>query len=195
MHVAFVCTGNICRSALAERLTTAFAEELGRCDLTASSSGTSAVVGSGMDPDAAEALLELGGTPGTFRARQFVPAHVEQADLVLTMTRAHRRDVLQHSPRGMSRTFTLLEAADLLSMLPPDLTLPQPDDLGARGTALVAALARGRSARGLVAREDDDVPDPIGRSTDVHLEVADRIADALFPLLQTLTGLRAPALA
>lgn len=195
MHVAFVCTGNICRSALAERLTTAFAAELGRGDLTASSSGTAAVIGSGMDPSAADALADLGGHAGGFRARQFEPAHALQADLVLTMTRAHRREVLQAAPRAMSRTFTVLEAADLLSTLPHDLALPQPGDLTARGEALTAALARARSVRGLVAREDDDVLDPIGRSADVHLAVADRIADGLFPLLQALTGIRTPALA
>ncbi|MEI4280962.1 hypothetical protein [Klenkia terrae] len=194
MHVAFVCTGNICRSALAERITTAFAEELGRGDLTASSSGTAAVVGSAMDPRAAQALTDLGGHAGSFRARQFVPEHAAEADLVLALTRAHRRDVLQVAPRAMARTFTLLEARDLLAHLPRDLVVPPARDLDARGAALVAALGRGRAARGLVTPGDDDVLDPVGRSSAVHRAVADRIADALFPLLQTFLGTRAPAL-
>jgi len=194
MHVAFVCTGNICRSAVAERLTSAFAAELGRWDLTASSSGTAAVVGSGMEPSSAAALVELGGDPEGFRARRFEARHAHEADLVLTMTRAHRRTVLQQAPRALARTFTLGEAAELLRALPAGPVLPGADDLTARGAALVAALSGARSARGAAAREAADVPDPVGQLARVHLAVADRIADDLFPLLQVLTGLRTPAL-
>ncbi len=116
MHVLFVCTGNICRSPTAERVTRAFAVKHGLSRLTASSAGTRAVVGYGMEPTAAEVLRTLGGDPKGFRARQLSPANVDDADLILTMTTRHRDKVLAASPRAMRRTFTLLEAGRLLAI-------------------------------------------------------------------------------
>lgn len=181
MGLLFVCTGNICRSPIAERLASAFFEQLGMTDMHVASAGTSAVVGSGVDPRAAAALRALGGNDSDFRARQLGTADVEAADLVLTMSRSHRRQVLSLVPGAMNRTFALLEAADLLEMVDP----------GATGTDLVAALARGRA--GLAGRRLDtgDVMDPMGRSSAVHEAVAGHIAVALFPILQRLV--RTPA--
>ncbi|MGI8646044.1 MAG: low molecular weight phosphotyrosine protein phosphatase, partial [Nocardioides sp.] len=72
-RLGLVCTGNICRSPTAERVTRAFAVKHGLSRLTASSAGTRAVVGYGMEPTAAEVLRTLGGDPKGFRARQLSP--------------------------------------------------------------------------------------------------------------------------
>ena len=105
-----------------------------------------------------------------------------QADLTLTMTRAHRRDVLQCDPQALAPTFTLREAADLLERI----------DGGAAGGAtlpeLVKALAAARSDRH--AGEDDDVRDPIGQPLEVHDEVGTAIVDTLLPVLRRIAGLR-----
>ncbi len=58
MHVLFVCTGNICRSPTAERLAAGLSS---MADLRASSAGTRAVIAHPMHPDAAQALMDLGG--------------------------------------------------------------------------------------------------------------------------------------
>lgn len=187
MHVLFVCTGNICRSPVAERLTSAFAAASGCEELTSESAGTSAVVGSGMDPRSARALIDLGGDSSGFRASQFTEAHAERADLILTMTRSHRRDVLQRSPAALARTFTLLEAATLLGGS-PEVDLPGTSGLSERGQALVSVLGRRRAARSGADRHDD-VPDPMGRQAGEHARAAETIADALFPLLQNLCGI------
>ena len=108
--VLLVCTGNICRSAMAERLGRAYLDEvLGhRADaVRLISAGTHAVVGSAMHPDSALVLAGFGATAGDFRARQLREEHPAQADLVLAMTRGHRRDVLGLAPRALARTFTL----------------------------------------------------------------------------------------
>src|SRR3954467_7687254 len=115
--VLLVCTGNICRSALAERLGRAYLEERLGEDAGAVrliSAGTRAVVGSAMHPHSALVLRGYGAEAGDFRARQLTDSVAAEAGLVLTMTRAHRREVLRLAPRGLARTFTLREAADLL---------------------------------------------------------------------------------
>jgi protein-tyrosine-phosphatase len=104
--ILLVCTGNICRSAMAERLGRAFiAQVLGAHadQVRIVSAGTRAVVGSVMHPDSALVLRGFGAEAGDFRARHLVDGMVAGADLTLTMTRAHRRDVLHRDSLGSAR--------------------------------------------------------------------------------------------
>jgi protein-tyrosine-phosphatase len=188
--VLLVCTGNICRSALAERLGRAFLDEVMGDDagqVRIVSAGTRAVVGSAMHPDSALVLGGYGADSGDFRARQLLDDFIGDADLTLTMTRAHRRDVLALAPRALARTFTLREAADLLRSIDDAVDLPGetlPDR--ARGLVAEMAAARGRRQGG----EADDVRDPIGEPVEVHEEVGAAIAEALLPLLRRIVDLR-----
>lgn len=187
--VLLVCTGNICRSPLAQQLgraylTTALDEAAGCIRLT--SAGTHAVVGSEMHLHSAQALRDLGADPDGFRARQLRAEHASEADLVLTMTREHRRLVLELVPRALSRTFTLREAADLLPFL--NGHEPAGRDFGTRARRLVSDMAEARFRRR--SRDDDDVVDPITQSPEVHREAGALIAGALAPILARLVALR-----
>ena len=183
-----VCTGNICRSALAERLGRAYLDKaLGderAAEIQLVSAGVAAVVGSGMHPDSALVLRGLGGTPDGFRARQLSDHIAVNADLTLTMTRAHRRNVLKLAPRALSRTFTLREAAGLLPLIETDGLL-HGETAAARARALVRRLSAARSLR-QSTDEDDDIPDPIGRPLEVHQEVGEAVAAVLIPVLDRL---------
>ena len=187
--VLLVCTGNICRSAMAERLGRAYLDDLLRDDAGAIevvSAGTQAVVGSRMHPDSALVLEGFGGEAGDFRARQLQSSHPAHADLVLTMTRAHRRSVLELAPRRLGRTFTLFEAADLLAGL--DAAPSRAGcDLADQGEALVRQMAAARSRRQSGA--DDDIVDPIGRPLEAHQAAGDAIAAALLPVLGRFAAL------
>lgn len=188
--VLLVCTGNICRSALAERLGRAYladalGEDAGAVRLV--SAGVQAVVGSAMHPDSALVLRGLGGSPEGFVARQLVDDMAIDADLTLTMTRQHRRDVLRLAPRALARTFTLREAAGLLDIVGEDVDLPG-DDLAERARDLVKQLAAARSRRQSGA--GDDIRDPINQPAEVHQEVGDAVAGALIPVLSRIAALR-----
>ncbi|MGY1624198.1 hypothetical protein ACI789_18525 [Geodermatophilus sp. SYSU D00965] len=190
-RILFVCTGNVCRSALAERLSRAYLNEVLGTDSDAvvlASAGTGAVVGSGVHPDSALVLTGLGGDPGGFRARQFEASFAAEADLVLVMTRRHRDVVLYQAPGALNRTFTLLEAAALEQQVAAEGRPLPGDGFADRARALVAAMAaaRGRRRRG----SGDDVPDPIGRPLEVQQEVGETIAGALVPLLARICALR-----
>ncbi|MGY1834627.1 hypothetical protein ACI79P_05910 [Blastococcus sp. SYSU DS0510] len=186
--VLLVCTGNICRSALAERLGRAYLDDLlgeRAADIRVTSAGTHAVVGSSMHPDSALVLRGYGADAGDFHARQLDGAIAEGADLVLTMTRAHRQVVVERAPRALQRSFTLREAAVLVSALTEDLRAP---DLPARARDLVGAMGRARGRR--PSGEDDDIRDPIGLPVEVHEEVGELIATPLLVILDSLAALR-----
>ena len=186
--VLLVCTGNICRSALAERLGRAYlVEVLGNrsAEVRLVSAGTGAVVGSEMHPHSALVLSGLGAEPGDFRARQLVESIVEEADLILTMTRGHRGEVLRLAPRALARTFTLREAADLLRNVVGD-DARAGADLPERARELVSAMAEARSRRS--GGDYDDIRDPIGLPVEVHQEVGEAIAEALLPVLARLAA-------
>jgi protein-tyrosine-phosphatase len=187
--VLLVCTGNICRSALAEGLGRAFLDEVMGPEASAIrllSAGTRAVVGSGMHEHSALVLRGLGAEPGDFRARQLAESFVAEADLTLTMTRRHRSDVLAVAPRALARTFTLREAAALIGLLDQDMEL-QGDGLTERARHLVKEMAAARSRRHGGA--DDDIRDPIGQPVEVHEEAGEAITEALLPVLSRFAAL------
>ncbi|MGY2066412.1 arsenate reductase/protein-tyrosine-phosphatase family protein [Blastococcus sp. SYSU DS0619] len=186
--VLLVCTGNICRSALGERLGRAYlGEVLGPAagDVHLVSAGTRAVVGSRMHPDSALVLSGFGGDPAGFVARQLEARMIAAADLVLTLTRDHRRDVLELVPRALARTFTLREAADLLGAVEERESAGE--EFSGRVRALVAALAAARPGR--TGGADDDIADPIGRSLEGHEASGQAVAEALLPVLAAVVAL------
>ena len=117
--------------------------------------------------DAAVVLEKLGGDASDFAARQLTSRIASDADLVLTMTRAHRDMVLETAPHRLHRTFTLTEAAQLASL---------------HDARTVADLATLRPQ--LAAHDLTDIPDPIGQGTEFFATVGSQIADLLPPILE-----------
>lgn len=117
--------------------------------------------------EAEHVLAQLGGDESDFAARRLTPRIASTADLVLTMTRAHRDSVLELAPHKLHRTFTLLEAARLVA------------DCGAQH---IDALANLRSQ--LAVHDPMDIPDPIGQSAAVFAAVGQQIAELLPPILE-----------
>jgi protein-tyrosine phosphatase len=192
MRLLFVCTGNMCRSPLAERLTSSWAERaLGAsaARVRISSAGTNARDGHEMDATSAAVLADLGGDSRGFSARTLVPEHVMGADLVLTMSRRHRHEVLKHAPRALRRTFTLAEAAALYGMA--DVTGIAPLPLEKRATEMAARLDDARRLRR--TGPDDDIFDPINKPLEVHQAVGAHIEETLRSLVGVLFA-RSPVL-
>jgi len=90
-RVLFVCSGNTCRSPLAERLARREARERGLEDLEFRSAGTFAGSGAPASSGAVLAARRHGLDMSGHRTTPLGPDLVEWADVVLAMTEAHRR--------------------------------------------------------------------------------------------------------
>ncbi len=162
-RVLFVCVGNVCRSPLGERL---LASRLRPEGVEVASAGVGALVAAPMTAEAARHLESYGGSADGFASRQLTPDMVDESDLVLTATKAIRSRVLEESPAALRRTFTVLEFAALLDVVPA----------GNDPTALVRRAAEERSR---AAIDDYDIPDPYGRGDEAHLVAAQAMAPAV----------------
>jgi len=105
--ILVVCTGNICRSPAGEILLQGYLGDLARV----TSAGTHAMVGQAPTAPMLDLLAADGFDGSGHRASQLTAARIEEADLIIAMTAAHRRWVLQETPSALAKTFLLTELA------------------------------------------------------------------------------------
>jgi protein-tyrosine phosphatase len=179
-NVLFVCTGNVCRSPMAERLLIARLGE--SAGVTVSSAGTRALAGYAMDAPSAAVLRELGGDPTGHVARQLGPDELASADLVLATDSANRGIVVRERPALLHRTFTLREFARLAAGA--DLHSAGPDGDGLR--AIVADVAARRGTAEPREPGADEIGDPFGAPLPVVRACGEQVSTAVDGLLAGL---------
>ena len=101
----FVCTGNTCRSPMAEGLLKAMLPK--ECGWEISSAGVCAANGWPPSDHSIEALREKGIDISAQRSQTLTPALIEAADLLITMTKGHRQAVLAAVPQSAGKVFLL----------------------------------------------------------------------------------------
>lgn len=97
-----VCTGNICRSPVAEAVL-----RDGLPDVVVSSAGLHALVGRDIDPDTAAAARDQGIPLAPHAARMFTSELGEAAELILVMDKGHRDEISKRWPQFIGKTLLL----------------------------------------------------------------------------------------
>jgi len=120
--ILFVCTGNVCRSPMAEALLRRATRD--RSDLRAISAGIGAIYGQPPSSHAVRALSEVGVTLEGFRSRMLTAELVDQADYIFGMTRGHVEGINLLYPHAAEKTFLLREFDESLGPYEKDIADP-----------------------------------------------------------------------
>ena len=166
LRILVVCTGNICRSPMAEAFLRREAADAG-LDVQVASVGVRAVTGPA-DPQARRTMAARGIAIDDHRARQFHPVDATSADVVVAMERAHVIEIVAEAPSALGHTFTLPELVRLGSTVGPR-TGRSLDDW------LVAVAAQREPAAMLRSDPADEVEDPYGRGRRAFNRCADQL--------------------
>lgn len=109
-RILFVCTGNTCRSPMAEGLFRKLAEREGlSCEVR--SAGVSAWDGSPISKHSAD-ILQGRGVLDRISSSAVTGQTVSWADLILTMTTGHKETLIRRYPEAVDKVYTLKEFAE-----------------------------------------------------------------------------------
>lgn len=176
-RILTVCSGNICRSPVAELLLDA---ALGESVVTFSA-GTIARPDLPIAPEMAQLLADDRVQSARFASRRLDEPAIASADLILALTREHRSRVVALVPQALRRTYTLKEFARLATEVTADELRDTPRTTAERLRALTVNASQHRRP---VPVAEDDIDDPYGlgpadyrRAYDEITGAVDRLAD------------------
>ena len=116
MIILFVCTGNTCRSPMAEVMMRSLvaeklgcsAEELDQRGILIASAGIAAAPGCAPSAEAVVVMKEKSLCLANHASQPLTEKLVRHADVIFTMTGGHRQAILRRWPEAAARTQTLL---------------------------------------------------------------------------------------
>ncbi len=122
--ILFVCTGNSCRSVMAEYLLKSLTR--GREDIEVLSAGTGVFLRTSASHETVFILKEEGIDASGHFSQPIHTVLLKKSDLIFVMTRTHRQQVLERVPEVEKRVYLLREFADNPCGFQADLDVPDP---------------------------------------------------------------------
>lgn len=113
MKIMFICTGNICRSAMAHWLMKKKLEEKNISDVEVCSSGIYAMQGDISTDEAIEVMEEYAVNLKQHRATPTYKSNINEMDLILCMTSSHKQNLINTYPNLVNKIYTLKEYVEI----------------------------------------------------------------------------------
>ncbi|VAX18931.1 Low molecular weight protein tyrosine phosphatase [hydrothermal vent metagenome] len=132
--VLFVCTGNLCRSPMAEYLLQERFKQLKQEDVVVESAGTIAGDTNRAAPEAIATMAALGIDMSAHRARRLTGGMIDSADLVIVMEKYHYNAVVHLRPEAAGKTVMMGKCLD------GDEEMEIPDPYGGSREGFVKAV-------------------------------------------------------
>jgi len=170
-EILFVCTGNQCRSAVAEVITRTLTEGL---PVIVSSAGTDVVHPAPSPRKTLKAASMLGYDLGEHRSRPLTDEELDSADLVVGFEIAHVAAAVIERKTDRAKTWLLPQLVATLERGPVEPP-SNPEELVGEARARLAAADEQRSSASPML--GDQIADPMGRPARVHQATARTIDD------------------
>ena len=105
----FVCTGNSCRSIMAEGLMKKYLKALGKDQVEVASAGVGAVGGFSPTEETVEVMRKEGVDVSEYRSKKITKEMIKNASLILVMETSHKEIVTGLMPEATAKTHLLKE--------------------------------------------------------------------------------------
>ena len=169
-----VCTGNLCRSPMAEALLRHELDARGCTDVEVASAGTWAGHDHPATSDAVRVVGDLGVDLQRHASRPLSASDVERADLVIAMTGVHVREITALAPGAVDKIRLMKELREI-----------EIENSGPRETVAgrLDALLAGKRPH---PRRSLDVDDPMGLPRSAYERCATELRDGISALVGVL---------